>query len=91
MPQVEADGREEQRERNRESDNQRAANVAEEEKEDDHHQDDSLGQVMQHGVRREVDEIVTIEERHDLHTRRQQALLACDGRLSGLIERKLLW
>ena len=36
-------------------------------KQDDHHQDDALGQVVQHRVRGEVDQIAAIEEGNDLH------------------------
>ena len=72
MTEVETDRSEQQRKRNGERNDQCSANIAEEEKEDDHHQDDALGQVVQHRVRGVVQQVAAVEERNDLHSRREE-------------------
>ena len=64
-----------QRERNRQGDDDRPAHIPEKQKQDDDDQDDALGQVVQHRVRRVVQQIAAIEERNDLHARRQNVIV----------------
>src|ERR1035438_5126308 len=73
--QVEADGREQQRKRNSERDDERAARVAQEHEKDQGHQDDALGEVVQHRVRGEVNQDAAVEEGNDLHAGRQDAVV----------------
>ena len=63
--QVETGGGKQQREGNGEHDDDCAAHVAEKEKENDRDQDHSLGQVVQHGVRGEVEQVAAIDEGSD--------------------------
>ena len=65
--QLEADGGEQQRERNGERDDERAADIAEEQEQNDGHQDDAFGQIVQHGVGGVVDQIAAIEKGDDLY------------------------
>ena len=65
VAEVEADGGEKQRERDGEGDDDRATDVPKEEEKDDHHEDDALGEIVQNGVRGQVDEVVAIEEGDD--------------------------
>jgi hypothetical protein len=58
-PQVQTNGCEQQRKRNRRRNDQRGPNVAEEYKQDDRYQDHSIREVVQHGVRGEVNQIAT--------------------------------
>ena len=60
--QVKAGGGKEQGEWNCECNNDCAAHVAEEEKQNDHDQDHSLGQVVQNGVRGEVQQVAAVDE-----------------------------
>ena len=75
LSQVQTDGREQQRERNGQRHDERAADIAEEQEQDDRHQDDAFGQVVQHGVGGVVDQIAAIEERNDLHAGRQDVIV----------------
>ena len=75
MAQIETDGREEQRERNRQDHDERRAHIPEEKKQDDGDQQDALGQVVHHRVRREVHQIAAIEKGNDLHARRQKMIV----------------
>jgi hypothetical protein len=85
LPQVQADGREQERKRNGQGDDQRAARVAQEDEQDDHHQHDAFGQVLQHRVRRVMHEVAAIEERHNLDAGRQDVIVELlDLRLDGL-------
>ncbi len=68
---VEADGGEQQRERNGERDDERAAEIAEEEKEDDGDEQDAFGEIVQDGVRGEMHQVAAVEERDDLHAGRE--------------------
>ena len=71
VTQVEADGSKQQRKRNRQRDDERAAHIAQKQEQNDHDQNDSFGQVVQHRVRRVVHQIAAIQIRNDLHARRQ--------------------
>ena len=53
----------------------RAADVAQEQEQDHRHQDDAFGQIVQHGVRGVVQQVAAVEERHDLHARRQDVFV----------------
>ena len=66
--QVEADGREEQREGNGDRDNQRTAYIPQEEKQNHDDENDAFGQVVQHRVGRvSADRSRAIEEGYDLY------------------------
>ena len=73
--QVQADRGEQQRERNGQRHDQRAAGVAQEQEQDQRHQHDAFGQVVQHRVGGEVHQVAAVEERNDLHARRQDVLV----------------
>src|SRR5580700_11416996 len=75
MPQVQAKASEQERERNRKSDNQCAAYVAEEDKENDGDQNNSLGQVVEHGMSSQMHQVAAIQVRDNLHTRRQEVIV----------------
>ncbi len=75
VPQIEAQAGKQKRERNGERDDQRAAKVAEEDEQNDRDQDDSLGQVVEHGMRGQLHQFAAIEVRNDLHARRQEMLV----------------
>ena len=60
-------GGEQQRKRNGQRHDQRAAHVAQEQEQNDRHQDDAFGQVVQHRVGGEVHQVAAVQERHDLH------------------------
>ncbi len=75
MVQVEADRGEQQRERNGERHDERAAKVAEEQKQNHGNQNDALGQVVQHGVRGVMHQVAAVEERNDLHAGRQDVIV----------------
>ena len=62
VAQVEADGREEQREGDGESNDDCTTHVAEEEEKDDYDENDSFGQVVQHGMRGQMHQVAAIEE-----------------------------
>ncbi len=49
----------------------RTAKIPEEQKKNQRYQDDSLGQVVEHGVRGVVNQIAAVEKRNDLHAARQ--------------------
>ena len=44
-------------------------------KQNDRYQDHSFGEVVQHGVSGEVNQIAAIDERNDLHARRQDVIV----------------
>ena len=69
MAKVEADGGKQQRKRNGERDDERAANIPQKEEQNDDNEDDAFGEVMQHGVGGVVQEIAAIEEGDDLDAR----------------------
>src|SRR5208282_5556700 len=75
VPQVQADGGEEQGEWDRQGDNDCSANVAQKDEQDDHYQNHSFGEIMQHGVRRVVHKIVAVEVGDNLHPRRQDVIV----------------
>ncbi len=75
MAQVEQDGGEEQRKRNGQGDNKRAANVAQEQKQNDDHQNDAFGQVVQHGVGGVAEQIAAVEVRNDPDAGRQHVVV----------------
>ena len=87
--QVEADGREQQREGNGERDDERAAHVAEEEKQDDRDQDHALGQVVQHGVGGEVQQVAAVDEGNDLDALGQNLIVQLLHLLVNAVERGL--
>src|SRR6202044_3957128 len=58
-----------------ECNNDCAANVAQEEEENNHHQDDSLGQIVQHGVGGEVEQLASVDEGNDLHSLGQNLIV----------------
>jgi hypothetical protein len=51
-----------QSEGNGDGDDECAAHIAQKEKENDRDEDDSFGQIVQHGMRGEMDQIAAIEE-----------------------------
>ena len=71
--QVEANRGEQERKRNRQRDDERAAHVAEKQEENDDHQDDALGQVVQDRVGGEVHQVAAVDEGNDLHALGQNA------------------
>ena len=73
VAQIEADGREQQREGNGERNDDRAAHIAEEEEKDDCNENDSFGQVVQHGMRGEMHQFAAIEEGHNFDALGQDA------------------
>ena len=75
MSQIETNGCKQQRERDGEGDDQRAAEIAEEQEENDDDKDDSLGQVVKHRVRRQVQEVASIKEGHYRDALRQHAFV----------------
>src|SRR6516164_11006336 len=75
MLQVKADRCEQQRERDGERNNQRAANVPEEEKENDDDEDDSLCQVVQDRVGGEVHQVAAVDEGNQLHALRKNMIV----------------
>ncbi len=75
VAEVEADGGEEQRERDRDGDDERAAQVAEEDEQDERDEEDAFGEVMQNGVGGELEQVAAVEEGNDLHARRQDVLV----------------
>src|SRR5580698_820395 len=75
MVQVKAYRGEEEREGYRQRDNQRAPDITEEQEQDDDDEDDALGQIVEHRVRGEVQEIGAVEKGNDLHARRKHALV----------------
>ena len=72
---VEAGGGKEKRKRNREGDDDRAAHVAQKDKQNEHHQDDAFGEVVQHGVGGEFEEIAAVDQRNQLHARGQDVIV----------------
>ena len=66
MFQVKTDRREQQGERNGERDDDGAAHVTQEEHQDDDDQNDAFGEVVQHGVGGEMDEVAAVEEGNNL-------------------------
>ena len=75
MAQPQADRGKQQGEGNRERNDDRAADIAQKDEKNDHDQDHAFGKVMHDGVRGVVDQIVPIEIRNDLHSRRQDVLV----------------
>ena len=73
--QVQTNGGEQQGKRNRSGNDEGAADVAQEKKQNDRDQDHSFGQVVQHGVGGEVNQIAAIDERNDLHARGQDVIV----------------
>ncbi len=66
VAQVEADGREQQREWNGERNDDCAAHIAEEEEENDGDKDHARGEIVLHGLDGVLDQIGAIEEGNDL-------------------------
>ena len=75
MPQIQTQRREQKRERNGERYDQCPANVAKEDEQNDRDQDDSLGQVMEHGMRGQMDQVASVQVRNDLHTGRKKMIV----------------
>src|SRR5580658_4038043 len=75
VSQIEADGGEQEREWNGERNDNGAAHVAEEEEENDGDQNHALGKVALHSLHRELHQIGTVEERHNLNALRQNAVI----------------
>ncbi len=73
---VEADGGEDQRERNGEGDDDGAAGIAEEQEQDDDDEDDAFGEVVQDGVGGVVQQLGAVEEGDDLYAGRKDAVLS---------------
>ena len=73
--QVQTGRGEQQRKRNGQRDDDRAANISEKQKQDNHHQDDAFGQVVQHGVSGVVHQIAAVDERNDFHARGQNGVV----------------
>src|SRR5262249_15355123 len=72
---IKTDDREEQRERNRQSDDQRSTNVAQEREQNQTDKNDSFGQIVQHRVRGQVDQIATVQVRNDLYAGRKEVFI----------------
>ena len=70
IAQVQADRGKQQRERDGQRHDQRAAQIAQENEQDNNDQDDAFGQVVQHRMGRERKQVATIEERHNGDARR---------------------
>ena len=70
---VEADEREEQRERDRRGDDEARADVVQEEDQDDDHQHDAAQQVVLDGAGGERDQVAAVVEGMDLHVLGQDA------------------
>ena len=69
--QVEQDGGEQQRERNRDGDDQGAADVTQEQKEDQRDQQNSIRQIAKHGAGGVVDQVAAVEMRNEFHASRK--------------------
>ena len=75
MLQVETNRSEQQREGDGKRNDESAAHVSQEEKENNNHQDDPFGQVVQHGMGGEVQQVAAIDEGNDLHPLRQDLIV----------------
>ena len=75
VPQVETNRGKKQRERNRQRDDERAADIAQENEKDDHDENHSFGEIVQHRVRRVMHQIVAIQVGNDLHARGQDVII----------------
>ncbi len=75
MDQAEADAREQQRERDGQRHDQRAAGVPQKHEENDRHQQNALGQVVEHRVGGEVHQVAAVEKWNNLHARRQDVFI----------------
>src|SRR5579863_686934 len=69
--QLQADGREQQRERDGQRNDERAAHVAEKNEQDERYKKDAFGQVMKNSVSGVLDQFAAVEERNDFHARRK--------------------
>jgi hypothetical protein len=58
---------EQQRKRNGQRDDDRAAHISQEQKQNDHDQNDAFREVVQHGMRGEVHQIAAVDEGNDFH------------------------
>ena len=67
MPHVQTNRGEQQRERNGQGDDQRAADVAQQQEQHKRHQDEAFGEVVQNGMGGEVNQVAAVDERNDLH------------------------
>ncbi len=72
---VEANGGEEQGERNRQRHDNRATKIAEKEKENYRNEQHALGQVVKHRVSCQVQEVAAIQERHNSYAGRKNLLV----------------
>ena len=72
---LQANGGEQECERNGQRDDERAADVAEEDQQNHRYQNDSLGQIVQHRVGGEVHQIAAVEEWDDGDARREHAMV----------------
>ncbi len=59
-----------QRKGNRESYDHRTADIPQKQKENDHDENDAFREIVQHGMRRVMDQVAAVDERNDLHARR---------------------
>ena len=75
VAQVQAQRSEQERKRNGEGDDERAAYVAEEDKEDDCDQNNALGQVVKHGMGGQMHQIAAIQVGNNLHAGRQKMMV----------------
>ena len=75
MPQVQADRGKQQRKRNGQGNDDRAADVAQKNEEDDDDQDHAFREVVQHRVGGVMHQVVAIEIRDDLHSGRQDVIV----------------
>ena len=87
MAQIQTDGGKEQSERNRERHDEGAANIAQEHEQNDDDEDDALRQVMQDGMRREMQQIGPIKKRHDPHAGRQKPFVQLIDLLVNALQR----
>ena len=65
MAKVKADRCKQQCERYGERNNDRPTHIAQKQKQNNYDEDDSLGEVMQHGMGGVVEQVAAIEERYD--------------------------
>src|SRR5579863_9505913 len=75
LRQIEADGGEQQGKRDGERDNEGGAHVAEEKKKDDGNEEKAFGEIVQHGMRSELDENAAVKKRDDLDAGREDTVV----------------
>src|SRR5580698_841976 len=75
MAQVQKDRCEQQRERNGQRDDESRPSIEQKQKQNHRYQDHALGEVVHHGVQREVQQVAAIQHRNHLHARRKDAMI----------------